>query len=675
MKEFWYWTELIGFDVNEKDFGVKQFIDRVNGRIHGVSLLLYDLDFVNTFCGYDGEKTLPVSVCSYAGHPFNEERARQAWREKDLKKLVSVLHGHGVKVVFSVFNFFSYYDENGNLIDGAFGAAHPEIWEMCSRRFVKTRAVHVIKRLKGGGYYEDVFTEKTCGVINAFGFDGIQLSDGLSSTRQTLQEGDFSDDLVEQFTKKSGITLPADIKLYADDDKEAHIKRYKYIFENLRWEYTKFISERFSEFFKKLSRALCSLGKLFIINNAWTRNGQEALLRYGTDYRALKDCGVYAIMMEDVGGSAPLFSEADAGGVRLTLKERRGFFYEFSATQQEIKAALPDISVLNMSPIKDTMEGWNLIDNAPTEVIKYCARRNSSFIIQGGKLKKACGGAWYCLSDGISREKWEFVQRAEDITELAAARRVFGYAEITDGGARFERECREFTARKRILSSGARTMLAERGAPIVASADIGELKRLDMPAFIANPEFLEEKVLAALEKTRIPLVLFGKKKALERPCCITVTDGCSKYRCDFYGFSEEKEKIIRAEGTRTEGKRGFPPYERRGGLWTLRLEYEQIGSAFLRVIAQTMLRLSGAPFVTNRADCTAVLFETGEKRYRLYVFSDSYFAENTAIKLPVEPVSVTAAGKPFGFKIAFKGNTVYPRVANRGAEVLDIVAK
>ena len=107
----------------------------------------------------------------------------------------------------------------------------------------------------------------------------------------------------------------------------------------------------------------------------------------------------------------------------------------------------------------------------------------------------------------------------------------------------------------------------------------------------------------------------------------------------------------------------------------LRLEYEQIGSAFLRVIAQTMLRLSGAPFVTNRADCTAVLFETGEKRYRLYVFSDSYFAENTAIKLPVEPVSVTAAGKPFGFKIAFKGNTVYPRVANRGAEVLDIVAK
>jgi UDP-N-acetyl-D-galactosamine dehydrogenase len=42
-----YWTELIGFDNTSPDYGVSEFIARASGNIDSISLLVYNIDFVN----------------------------------------------------------------------------------------------------------------------------------------------------------------------------------------------------------------------------------------------------------------------------------------------------------------------------------------------------------------------------------------------------------------------------------------------------------------------------------------------------------------------------------------------------------------------------------------------------------------------------------------------------
>ena len=123
----WYWIELIGFDVNSADYGVGDFLARTGGRVEGVSFLFSNIDFINTHEGVTGKYLTPCE-CSYGAHPYNEERARQEWKDTDLKGLIAQLHSRGVKVVFSCFNSFTY-GLDGKMQTGAFCSNHREIWD------------------------------------------------------------------------------------------------------------------------------------------------------------------------------------------------------------------------------------------------------------------------------------------------------------------------------------------------------------------------------------------------------------------------------------------------------------------------------------------------------------------------------------------------------------------
>jgi hypothetical protein len=68
-----------------------------------------------------------------------------------------------------------------------------------SEQGVYSNSISVIKRLKDGTYFEDYFFKKLKEVIDFYGFDGVQMGDGVSSNRPALQKGDFSDDMVGQF--------------------------------------------------------------------------------------------------------------------------------------------------------------------------------------------------------------------------------------------------------------------------------------------------------------------------------------------------------------------------------------------------------------------------------------------------------------------------------------------
>ena len=91
MNQKWYWIELIGFDKEQPDLGVEDFLSRIPKDICGISLLLYTVDFVCLHTGLAQEQPLPRAACSYGGHPYNEERKLQSWTNWELKRLIESL--------------------------------------------------------------------------------------------------------------------------------------------------------------------------------------------------------------------------------------------------------------------------------------------------------------------------------------------------------------------------------------------------------------------------------------------------------------------------------------------------------------------------------------------------------------------------------------------------------
>ena len=166
MKKYWYWIELIGFDVNDIEGSVDTFFKRTGG-MEGVSLLLFSVDFVNDFTPGD-QDVLPPSVCSYAAHATNGERYRQVWTKGALKTLVACLKARGVKVLMCTFNMYLYHVDGEEISEG-FSSRHLEIneWDHQGNVF---QVASMIKRLSDGRDYGDYFIEKLLQAVDYYGF-------------------------------------------------------------------------------------------------------------------------------------------------------------------------------------------------------------------------------------------------------------------------------------------------------------------------------------------------------------------------------------------------------------------------------------------------------------------------------------------------------------------------
>ena len=78
--ENYIWVELIGFDNEKEDFGVTNYLCNTGFIPKGISFLLTSVDFVNMHTSMEEEYVLEDYFCSYAGHPYNSERAWQKIR-------------------------------------------------------------------------------------------------------------------------------------------------------------------------------------------------------------------------------------------------------------------------------------------------------------------------------------------------------------------------------------------------------------------------------------------------------------------------------------------------------------------------------------------------------------------------------------------------------------------
>ena len=679
-----YWIELIGFDKDCIEQSVQNFIDKQQGRIDSVFLLLYDIDFINDHQGMENEYFLKRMECSYNGHEYNAERKIQRWTNYDLKKLIDVFHLKEVKVFCSVLNMAVGRGEDGEGIATSTLLKNPELQEFCSKKYAYNYgSINVLKRFKSGGYFEDYFISNLIEVLVDYGFDGYHIADGISSGRLRVPNGDFSDDMVEQFLAHTKIVFPNDIPLITKNKKE-HLLRYRFIIENYRYEWMEFISNRFAEFFKKVVDKSHAVGKLVYFNNTWTCSPFEAYYRYGIDYRKLAKSGVDAMIFEDTGGSGTLLSY-ESLWVQPSEERRKFNQMRFRLSQMALKLST-DIPIYNMTTLQDNEEQWNFIDNDFNEYRSMIARRSIAYIESNqSEYTKGCDGSLYCLSDGLEKNVWDSIHQTENIFDFQNVVGAYGFTAIYVEN--FEQEAKKFISNKGHYAESCYYELIKSGLPICAMAKESDIAKLQ-GNIVAFTDMLNDDSLKCLEEENEKIIVaIGYDKRLSKKPMATFA--CGDLKILVYNTKKEAKGLV-------QGYKKAPQTEILDCHWPERLRQDFVNPKLFEQLLDYLCEEEIFPYIIkpsqvrdyagkkimqgwgklDKEDCRIFTYKTDEKKVIAVVFNMQTHYVSPFIKIPFSFESVRVLGKPHWHSVqVFPNNVVHMQLTQRNVEVLEFTLK
>ena len=483
------WTELIAFDNTLPDFGVGEYLSRMEVKPKGVSFLFVEPEIVHGYKNLDSDYPIEDGWCSYCARPFNEERRRQRWTAYQLRDLVATLSRRGVE---SYASFFEVTAKPNSGYFKRFGAKRPETAWFDSHREVgyvlrngrQTYETCVIKRFSDGTYYEDFFTNQLVRFVRDYGFVGYHACDGYGHPRHPLSAADFSEDVLSQFAERN-----PEIRIPSGTCEE----RAVWILANVRAKWCRFYAARHAEFISKVVRALKAEGKKTFVNTSWTRDPHEALYRYGEDYRLLARTGIDGFM-----------SEASA-----TVLELEGWNHDKVSTLDRCRAtalriaSCVDVPLVHLACIKDGMEEYNSLRHSPTrteaEVIGLQALFRSG--------RRAEPDVLWCLADGITADEWRKLDKTW--RTLPAAAKPEGVRVVWSDHAA-DAELDSYCEERQPSSFRLLELLMHYGAVVSCAVNVNEAIADDsLPLLILNPAYYGRDELAALRNRKAPVVEFG----------------------------------------------------------------------------------------------------------------------------------------------------------------------
>lgn len=655
MSENWYWIELTAFDREAADYGVGDFVWRTSGKIEGLSFLFSNIDFVNLHNGITG-KTLSPSICSYGGLPYGEERPRQPWKDVELKGLVKELQKNGIKVLFSFFNTFTYGTDEGTMGVGEFCAAHREIWDR-NKNGDEVYGINVLKTLSDGTPYADFLFEKINEVIADYGFDGVQLADGISTARLSVMNGDFSDDVVSKFIAAKNVK---GISAHTADKSEYRARR-KYIIENLYADYLEYLTERWKAYYDK---AFSVIKGIIIFNNAWTCDPFESYYRYGFDYSVIGCERAYAMMVEEVSPTRPILSKEDNAGYDSTVKDCASYHYKHMLMQMSNKINVPEAKLVALTSIKDVAEQWDIIRHSPMELQRALVRRNNTFVYRDG-LKKCIDAPFFCLSTSVKKEDWDWLFSNLGQTEAESAESVCGYTALFSRQA-VKKEVRNYIETKDYSSSEFNLRLLTGGLDIGCMTDAENVEKIKSPVLVTNYDFLSETEKEALKRVKAPLAVIGKN-----------TSGLNGYKINagygivlmnavpYEGIEKDAEKLLKyAEFTPAKGGE-----DRMGGLWTCPLKYNSLPEGYFKTLAGILSKFAGLAEHGKNGQVTAIKLKNGKTRY--FLSNDSYKYNLMRVTTAKELKSAVSTMKYKGYRVYIDGKSFTDRVPPRGVCIVE----
>lgn len=628
--ERWYWIELIGFDNEKEDFGAVDFLSR-NVSTTGVSLLFSHIDFL---FNQDKEELLPTA-CSYGGHEYNRERRRQRWTKTQLRGLVSELKSRGVQVFFSCFDMTNGITDPDRLSINRFGK--PD------------RLVYVLKK----GVGEDVI-ERIRQVIDYYGFDGLQLGDGLSSNRRSIEYGDFS----LQLCRESGIKIPEELLC---DGESSYISRRDWILKHAKYEWIMYIARLWGEFYDKLFEAI---KKPIMFNMAWTRDSFEALYRYGLDYKRCKIDEAFAIMIEENSATRSITAAADEGGVEHPLADRDRFTYEYTLMQQDVKLMTGGLKQISLMPISDTEEQWDALRHCPTELIRATVKRYNNFVYREGRFEVCCNAPHYCLSDGISAEDWRWISKQESY-RIPTPDFISGFVAVSNSDSLY-REVKHFCEKRRYYGSALLCELVMGGLNLPAQLELKDVPEFDKGKclVVTNLNVYTDEQKGTLARARIPLLIIGED--VELPMEKSAYYKGKYISAALYGDcrSVDMSDLGRLERSVRRGKVEF------GEKWTEPLQYARVKPEFFTELCR---RLNSA-FNNDRCDGTDVKvssYDCGDDRY-IILSNDRYTYNLPAVKADRPIKEATAIMKDRGYNVRVDGDSFCVRIPPRCVEIVKI---
>lgn len=672
MPEKWYWIDLIGFDCDLADYGADSFLSRTGGEVTGISLLFSDIGFICDFSTADGNRELSPGHCSYGGHRYSEERERQRWTGDKLSGLVRELQKRGVTVTFSIFDFAGYNNDDGKKLFSPHIERNPEV--LCrDKNNRRLDVVDVLKRYADGGWFEDYFLGKLREVTDYYGFDGVQVADGISCPRIPVQYGDMSDDIISQFAADSGIK-DAELK-NCGGDRGAYKRRREYILTQRYAEFLGWKASRWERFYKKLYLAFEDSGKKLLINSFWARDPFEAYVRYGIDYRTTLDGErVYALMVEDVSAVCGIYSDADRCG-HLAENKIPEYNREFLLMQQSLKACLPNVRQLTLTPIKDTQEQWNVMRDAPAQQERAIYGRNNNYFFDGGRYVSCSEGPFYCLSDSMRAEDWEYLSEKEVISRPADVADALGFLCVFSESS-LKKEAEYYLSTHDYSQTAIKYLLMSAGLTVSGTVRASDAGKTDAPLLIVNPQFYSAAELAALDGIKNKAVVIGAENPLKRNATAEIKgENLSVW---VYGGENSGAEIaalpesLKKQDKTAKCKTGFEL--EKYGIWTFPLKYNELPRGYFRALAAALNEWASLPAVEGRGHkCAVTAFELKDGRYRLLISNNDGRYIIARIRLPFAVRKAVSLVKYKGYEIGIKeGRRLSVRIPPNGMEILEV---
>ncbi|OXM14566.1 hypothetical protein [Paenibacillus herberti] len=378
--------DLRPFHPGAPDSGVQAYMNKLGFKPDTLIFLNFFVDFLHTHTEIDDT-------------PINKMNAGQRgtptpfpWTRKDLFNLVNAVKNAGIRPLLGILSFTSsdvWQSARVDEIDTEIyqtKRGNQKMWGNC---------INPLKHGSDGSLYEDRFIADLMTVIEDYGFEGYVAGDGmmgLRGPRETLEDSDFSLDMVRQFQQYSEVVLP-----HLDDYDE----RANYITEHYFAEWVQFYVYRWGEHFGKLSSKLKPLGKALIGIDAWSRNPEESITAFGIDYRVLYEKGLEGVLVR-------------AGEANKIRKHREGdYVWEENSiyTFLSHKAYEPRLQYYWAVSTVNQPEFWNAVLDLPhvmeREAFAYLWTMYGSG--ETGRFERAIDGLAVIWGNDISTAQWDWL--------------------------------------------------------------------------------------------------------------------------------------------------------------------------------------------------------------------------------------------------------------------------
>jgi hypothetical protein len=655
--EKWIWVELVGFDNTTGDYGVGGYFEALGFTPQAICLFVSSPDFILQHPGIGTAGALPIDCCMYAAHSYNAKRKRQDWTGTQVRGLVAELHRHGVASYVSVMTWFTH-----NRFHEEWLTTHQEMiaWENVGPE--PSNNLNPLKRLKDGSSFEDFFLKQLLAVVDYYGFDGWHAADGWGPAMNNVYDADFSDDMVEQFTQATMLTLPPPYAGANQEDRAFLKARADWIWRHHRVAWIEFYVERWHAFYKKITTALHGAQKSVMVNSALTRDPFEAIYRFGLDYRRLAEAGVDGFVVE-TGAAAQDLVSGD-----------RNRHYDYAATLMLMKAYLPDSKLIFLHVIQDHCENFDGLHHQPTaiekEVLSLATLCHSD---RNGRLVPCAAGLMACLGDSIPHAEWTWLHHLWDLGFSGAAKRVDGPIVIWSDRA-LKNQLADFIVTRRWHAQKLLFNLMERGAPVQAAARVEDLGTVGGPLLLINPNtFPEEEIRFIFSLKNRPIVVVGAfSDALPKPDFRFDDTGPCPLSCCVYGANDLPCPTLSqpVEDTLPPDVMGIVEAH----FFTIELLTRGVSDEFLRAGAAVISAATSSVRVVNGFGCVKVMMaEQRHGIHRLILKSDSHAYSKATVELGKKIASAEAITTfPFS-PVEFKGselrNVVVP---NQGAVMIDV---